>query len=84
MIKSVNEYESDMAQIITHLRDGKSLSELSNAIGKENFGDAMDECIRQGFVKGCQVTATANGSFVFQSINPRPSYFGLKFVESAQ
>jgi len=84
MIKSVNEYESDMAQIILHLRDGKDLAELENAIGEENYGDAMDECIHQGFVKGCHTTVLSNGEIMVQTSIPRPSYFGLKFLESVR
>lgn len=82
MIKSVREYENDMAQIILYLRTGKDLNELSDAIGSENYGDAMEECIRQGFVKGCSATQMTNGKVVVQTSHPRPSYFGLKFLES--
>ena len=84
MIKNVNEYESDMAEIILYLRDGKDLAELSKAIGEENYWDAMDECVRQGFVKGCHISEMTNGKFVIQTNHPRPSYFGLKFLESVQ
>jgi hypothetical protein len=77
MIKTSEEFESAMLSILKGVKDEKDINEISNSLGQGNFNDALEECLSKGLVKGLTYQKG-----IVSIYNPRPSYLGLKYIES--
>ena len=82
MVKTAREFEIVMHEVLTRIRDKNiTFIDLAMKYPEDEIAEALVECIDEKLVSGYTYRRDGHNEPVFDYVNPKLTYKGLKFLD---